>query len=114
MVGAITVVEVIITDGATIGDIITIGEINLEAAASVGGLFHSGFRNAFIAVIRFISSASSWRVRLNVPQMRSGPIAMLNGAAPNTCGSRRSTPATVVVSSTGFSTGSTSVSNLRR
>ena len=73
--GAITVVEVIITDGATIGDIITIGEINLEAAASVGGLFHSGFRNAFIAVIRLIiSSASSWRVRLNVPRCAPDPL----------------------------------------
>jgi hypothetical protein len=39
--GAITVVEVIITDGATIGDItIIIGEINL----GVGGLFHLGQR----------------------------------------------------------------------
>jgi hypothetical protein len=39
-------------------------------AVSVGGLFHSGFRNSFVAVIRLIiASASSWRVRLNVPQM---------------------------------------------
>jgi len=108
--GAITEVEVIITDGAeatiTVGDIITIGEIKLKEAANRGGLFHPG-RNAFIAVIRFIiSSTSSWRVRLNVPQMRSGAIAMRNGG-PTICGSadtagRRSISATIVVSSMGI------------
>jgi hypothetical protein len=70
-----------------------------------------GFRNSLIAVIRLIiSSASSWRVRLNVP--RCAPVPLPCEMDRNTCGSRWSSAATVVVRSTGFSTGSTSVSKL--
>jgi hypothetical protein len=51
-----------------------------QLAASPGGI-----KNAFRAVRRrIISSASSCRVRLNVPETRSGPIDIRNGA-PLTC-----------------------------